>query len=63
MPQPSSRAGKPLNVGDLVTVIGSITTLNTSTPSVSQTLTVTLVNSGLVITCQAQDVAASTETL
>jgi hypothetical protein len=63
MPQPSSRAGKPINVGDSVTLVGSITTLNTGTPSVSQTLTVTLAGSGLVITCQAQDVAASTETL
>lgn len=59
---PSSRAGKPINIGDAVTIVGSVTAVSGTGPTA--TLTVTLAGSGVsVSTVQAQDVAASGQTL
>jgi hypothetical protein len=58
---PSSRAGKPINIGDSCTLVGTVTAVSTSGPTAS--LTITLSGSGLVITAQANDVAASGQTL
>ena len=60
---PNSRAGKPLNVGDQVTVIGFITAIAPGT-AVTTAVTVQWAGSGnLSTTVQAQDCAASTQTL
>jgi hypothetical protein len=58
---PTSRAGKPLNVNDAVTVIGFITAI-TGTGNTA-TITVQLAGSGNSISAQAQDCSASTQTL
>jgi len=58
---PTSRAGKPLNVNDAVTVIGSITAITGS--GNTATITVQLAGSGNSISAQAQDCSASTQTL
>lgn len=59
---PSSRAGKPINIGDAVTIVGSVTAVSGTGPTA--TITVTLAGSGVsVSTVQAQDVAASGQTL
>lgn len=60
---PNSRAGKPLNVGDQVTVIGFITAIAAGT-AVTTPVTVQWAGSGnLSANVQAQDCAASTQTL
>ncbi len=59
---PLSRDGKPINIGDGVTILGTVTAV--SGTGSSATLTVTLAGSGVsVSTVQAQDVGASTQTL
>jgi hypothetical protein len=61
-PFATDRAGKPLNNGDAVTIIGTITAVSGTGPTA--TLTVTLAGSGVsVSTVQGQDIAASTQTL
>jgi hypothetical protein len=59
---PNSRAGKPLNVNDQVTVVGFITAIAAGT-SPSTNITVQLAGSGGSVTVQAQDCGASTQTL
>ena len=59
---PNSRAGKPLNVGDQVTLVGTITAVATNVGPTT-VITVTLAGSGNSISPQAQDCAASTQTL
>ena len=59
---PNSRAGKPLNVGDSVTVIGTITAV-ASNVGPTTVITVQLAGSGNSISPQAQDCSASTQTL
>jgi hypothetical protein len=59
---PSSRAGKPINLNDQVTIIGQVTAVSGTGPTA--TLTVVLTGSGVQLTTiQAQDVAASGQTL
>lgn len=59
---PSSRAGKPINIGDQVTIVGQVNSVSGTGPTA--TLNVTLSGSSVVLTTvQAQDVAASTQTL
>ena len=66
---PNSRAGKPLNIGDSVTVIGSISSATPNTNGVitnsgpTSSIVVTLAGSGNAVTVQAQDCSASTQTL
>jgi hypothetical protein len=60
---PNSRAGKPLNVGDQVTVVGFITAIAAGT-SPSTAVTVQWAGSGNISTgVQAQDCGASSQTL
>ena len=59
---PNSRAGKPLNVGDQVTIIGLITAVAANVGPTT-VITVTLAGSGNTISPQAQDCAASSQTL
>jgi len=58
---PISRAGKPINLGDQVTVLGTVSAV-TGTGS-DATLTITLVGSGGSISAEARDVGASSQTL
>lgn len=60
---PNSRAGKPLNVGDAVTVIGFITGLGTGTAPTTAVTVQWAGSNNLSTTVQAQDCAASTQTL
>jgi len=59
---PNSRAGKPLNVNDQVTVVGFITAIAAGT-AVTTNITVQLAGSGNSVTVQAQDCGASSQTL
>lgn len=59
---PNSRAGKPLNVNDQVTVVGFITAIAAGTSNTT-VITVQLAGSGNSVSVQAQDCAASTQTL
>lgn len=59
--QANSRDGKPLNVGDNVTLIGTITAISGYGPGA--TITVTLAYSGSSINAEALDCAASQQTL
>ena len=58
---PSSRAGKPINVGDAVTVVGTVASVSGTGPTA--TVTITGLGSGINASCQANDVAASAQTL
>lgn len=59
---PSARNGKPININDQVTILGQVTAVSGTGPTA--TLTVSLTGSGVQLTTvQAQDVAASTQTL
>jgi hypothetical protein len=59
--QANSRAGKPMNVGDQVTVLGTIASITGYGPTA--TLVVTLAGSGATAAVEAQDCGASSETL
>lgn len=59
---PNTRAGKPINVGDQITVIGTVTAV-ASNVGPTTVITVSLASSGISISPQAQDCAASTQTL
>jgi hypothetical protein len=58
---PSTRAGKPININDQITVVGFVTSVAGTGPSA--TVTVQLAGSGNSVNVQAQDVAATTQTL
>lgn len=66
---PNSRAGKPLNIGDAVTVVGTISSATSNTNGVinnsgpTTTIVVTLLGSGSAVSVQAQDIGASAQTL
>jgi hypothetical protein len=60
-PTAVARSGKPLNVADGVTVVGFITAISGSGPTA--TVTLSLAGSGISVAVQAQDCAASTQTL
>jgi hypothetical protein len=59
--QVTDRAGKPVNTGDGVTIVGTVTSTSSTGPSAN--VVVKLAGSGNTVTVQAQDVAASTQTL
>jgi hypothetical protein len=58
---PCTRAGKPINIGDQVTVTGAVTAVTGT--SDTATIAVTLSVSGNSVNVQAKDCAASTQTL
>ena len=60
---PNSRCGKPLNVGDTCSITGTITSVANTTPESTASIVVTLYASGLSVTVQALDIAASTQNL
>jgi hypothetical protein len=60
-PYATARSSKPMNVNDQVTVIGFITAISGSGPTA--TITVSLAGSGTSVSVQAQDCAASSQTL
>ena len=59
---PNTRDGKPINAQDAATIVG---TVNSVPDNVGPTtlIPITLSGSGLVVTVQAQDIAATTHTL
>jgi hypothetical protein len=59
---PNSRDGKPVNTGDAATIVGTLGTVPTNSGPTTL-IPVTLSGSGLVVNVQAQDIAASTQTL
>jgi hypothetical protein len=59
---PCDRAGKPMNVGDQCTVIGFITAITGTGPTAAVTVQWQGSNN-ISLTVQAQDVAATTQTL
>jgi hypothetical protein len=58
---PSARSGKPINIGDQCTVVATVTSVSGTGPSA--TVNVTLLGSGNLVAVQAQDVAATAQTL
>lgn len=59
---PSARSGKPINIGDQATIVGFVVAVNGTGPTAS--VTVQWAGSGnLSSTLQAQDVAATAQTL
>ncbi len=59
---PVSRDGKPINIGDTVTILATVTA--SSSYGSSAALTVTLLGSGTTgVTVYANDVGAPTQTL
>lgn len=58
---PCARTGKPINIGDQVTVIGFVTAVTGT--SDTATIAVTLATSGNSVNVAAKDCAASTQTL
>jgi hypothetical protein len=61
MAQAVDRAGKPVNVGDGATIVGSVTAITGSGPTA--TIAITLAGSGVSVNVQAQDIGATTQTL
>ena len=61
MAQGTTRAGLPVQTGDLVTLVGKVTNVTGSGPTA--TLTVTLDGSGNSISAQANDASAAKQTL
>jgi hypothetical protein len=59
---PNTRAGKPINVGDSITLIGAVTAVAANVGPTT-VITVTLAGSGNTVSPQAQDCSASTQTL
>jgi hypothetical protein len=59
---PNTRAGKPINVNDQITVVGFVTNVGAQA-GVNSLITIQLAGSGLSIVAQAQDCAASAQTL
>jgi len=59
--QANSLSGKPMNVGDQVTIVGSITAISGYGPTA--TISVKAFNSGNSLSVQANDCGASTETV
>lgn len=57
----TSRDGKPMNVGDALTVIGCVTEVSGTGPAAI--IEVQLAGSGILIAITAQDVAANTQNL
>ena len=58
---PSARSGKPINIGDQATVVGFVSSVSGTGPTA--TVTLQLAGSGLSVNVQAQDVAATAQTL
>lgn len=58
---PVARTGKPINVGDAVSVVGTVASV--SGTGSTATVVVTLLGSQTNVNVQAQDVGASAQTL
>ena len=58
--QATDRAGKPINVGDQATVVGTVAAISGSGPTATITFTLSTTNTN--VTVKAQDVAATTQT-
>ena len=58
---PSARNGKPINVGDQCTLVGTVSSVSGTGPTA--TVNVTLAGSSTAVAAQANDVAASAQTL
>jgi len=58
---PCTRAGKPINIGDQATIVGTVTAVTGT--SDSATVAVTLSFSGNSVNVQAKDVSATGQTL
>lgn len=58
---PSARNGKPINVGDAVTVVGTVSSVSGTGPTA--TVNVSTLGSSTSIAVQANDCAASSQTL
>jgi predicted thioesterase len=58
---PIARTGKPINVGDTVTILGTVSSV--SGTGVAATINVATIGSNSAIVVQAQDVGASGQTL
>lgn len=59
---PNTRAGKPINVNDQITIVGFVTAVGVQA-GVNSLITVQLAGSQGIVTVQAQDCAASAQTL
>lgn len=60
-PYASTRDGKPININDQATIAAFVTGISGTGPSA--VITLQLQGSGLTVNVQAQDVAATTQTL
>lgn len=58
---PSARSGKPININDQATIVAFVTAVSGTGPSA--TVTLQLAGSGLSVNAQAQDIAATAQTL
>lgn len=58
---PSARSSKPINIADQCTIVAFVTSVSGTGPTAS--VVVSLQGSGTSVTVQAQDIAASTQTL
>ena len=58
---PIARTGKPINIGDTVTVLGTVASVSGTGTGAALTVTTLGLNSSISV--QAQDVGASTQTL
>lgn len=58
---PSARNGKPINIGDTVTVVATVSSVSGTGPTATVNISTLGSNSALAV--QANDCAASTQTL
>jgi len=59
---PNSRAGRPVNTGDAATVVGVLGTVPANVGPTT-VIPITLAGSNTTVNVQAQDIAASAQTL
>ena len=59
---PNTRDGKPINQFDACTIVASVNSVPANSGPTT-VIPVTLAGSGLVVNVQAQDIAATTQTL
>jgi hypothetical protein len=59
--QVTDRAGKPVNTNDAATIVGTVTSTSGTGPTA--TVTIKLYGSGNSVNVQAQDIAATAQTL
>lgn len=59
---PNTRDGKPINQNDAATLVGTVGVVPANSGPTT-VIPITLAGSGLVVNVQAQDIAATTQTL